>query len=66
MNNSMQTRILNKNKSCFIAGCSCHLAYLAGGTGGRSFQKVSNFDVEDHQVDIYTIILKYPTKGYSD
>ena len=52
MNNSMQTRILNKNKSCFIAGCSCHLAYLAGGTGGRSFQKVSNFDVEDHQVDI--------------
>ena len=24
-NNSMQTRTLNENKSCFIAGCSCHL-----------------------------------------
>ena len=58
MNNSIQTRILNKNKSFFLASCSCHLAYLASGTGGRAFQKVSNFDVEDHQVDIYTIISK--------
>ena len=49
----MQTRILNENESCFIAGCSCHLAYLAAGAGGRAFQKVSNFDVEDHQVDLY-------------
>ena len=52
-NNSMQTRILNENKNCFIAGYSCHLAHLAAGAGGRAFQKVSNFDVEDHQVDLY-------------
>ena len=51
-NNSMQTR-LYENKNCFIAGCSCHLAHLAAGAGGRAFQKVSNFDVEDHQVDLY-------------
>ena len=38
-NNSMQTRILNENKSCFIAGSSCHLAHLAVGAGGRGFQK---------------------------
>ena len=49
----MQTRILNENKNCFIAGCSCHLAHLAAGAGGRAFQKISNFDVEDHQVDPY-------------
>ena len=29
------------------------MAHLAAGAGGRAFQKVSNFDVEDHQVDIY-------------
>ena len=52
-NNSMQTRILNENKNCFITGCSGHLAHLAAGAGGRAFQKVSNFDVEDHQVDLY-------------
>ena len=52
-NNSMQTRILNENKSCFIAGCSCPLAHLTAKAGGRAFQKVSNFDAEDHQVDLY-------------
>ena len=48
----MQARILNE-KSCFIAGCSCHLAHLAARAGSTAFQKVSNFDVEDHQVDLY-------------
>ena len=52
-NNSMQTRTLNENKSCFIAGCSCHLNHLTVGAGGRAFQKVSNFDVGDHQADLY-------------
>ena len=49
----MQTRILNRNKNCFIAGCSCHLAHLAAGAGDRAFQKVSNFHAEGHQVDLY-------------
>ena len=40
-------------KSCFIAGCSCHLAHLVAGAGSTAFQKVSNFDVEVHQVDLY-------------
>ena len=52
-NNSVQTRILNESKSCFIAACSCHLAHLTAGAGGRAFQKVLNFDAEDHQVDLY-------------
>ena len=38
-NNFMQTRILNENKSCYIAGCSCHLAHLAAGANGKAFQK---------------------------
>ena len=59
-NNSMQIRILNENKSCFIAGCSCHFAHLAAGAGGRAFQKVSNFDVENHHLDLY-----YCFKGIS-
>ena len=52
-NNSMQTRILNENKNCFTAGCSCNLAHHTAAAGGRAFQKVSNFDVEDHQEDLH-------------
>ena len=31
---SIKTRIHEKNKNCFVAGCSCHLAHLAEGGGG--------------------------------
>ena len=51
--NSIKTRILSENKSCFIAGCSCHLAHLAAGKGGKAYTNITSFDVEDHQVDLY-------------
>ena len=44
---------MNENKSCFIAGWSCHLTHLAARAGGRAFQKVSHFNLEDQQVDLY-------------
>ena len=44
---------MNENKSCFIAGWSCHLTHLAARAGGRAFQKVSHFNLEDQQADLY-------------
>ena len=42
-----------KNSDVFVAGCSCHLAHLAAGAGGQAYQGVTDFDMEDHQVDMY-------------
>ena len=36
--NSIKSRILHKNLSVFVAGCSCHLAHLAAGSGGKAYQ----------------------------
>lgn len=36
---SIKTRIHEKNKNCFVAGCSCHLAHLAAGKGGKVMRK---------------------------
>ena len=51
--NSIKSRILQKNSDVFVAGCSCHLAHLAAGAGGQAYQGVTDFDMEDHQVDMY-------------
>lgn len=51
--NSLKSRILTKNPRCFIAGCSCHLAHLAAGRGGKAYTSTSGFDMEEHQVDFY-------------
>ena len=50
---SIKSRILEKNASCFIAGCNCHLSHLAAGRGGSTYSAVSGFDCQDHQVDLY-------------
>ena len=42
-----------KNSDVFVTGCSCHLAHLAAGAGGQTYQGVTDFDMEDHQVDMY-------------
>ena len=36
-----------------MSGCSYHLAHLAAGAGGQAYQGVTDFDMEDHQVDMY-------------
>lgn len=52
-NNSIKTRILDKNPDSFIAGCNCHLSHLAASKGADAFSSVTGFDIEDHEVDIY-------------
>ena len=51
--NSIKSRILEKNSDVFVASCSCHLAHLAAGAGGQAYQGIMDFDMEDHQVDMY-------------
>ena len=58
-NSNMVVRIhwsqefLEKNSSCFVAGCNCHLVYLAAGKGGQAYESISSFSYEDHQCDLY-------------
>jgi len=51
--NSVKSRVLQKNPSCFNAGCNCHLAHIAAKKGGSFYSKTSKFDIEDHMVDLY-------------
>ena len=51
--NSLKSRILEKNSSCFVAGCNCHLVHLSAGKGGQAYQSISSFSCEDHQCDLY-------------
>ena len=52
-NNSIKTRVLEKNPNSFIAGCNCHLSHLAAAKGADAFSSITGFDIEDHEVDIY-------------
>lgn len=64
--NSLKSRILTKNPCRFIAGCSCHLAHLAAGKGGKSYTLTSGFDMEQHQVDFLLLLQKkYSSKRNS-
>ena len=51
--NSIKSRILDKNASCFIAGCNCHLSNLTAGRRGSAYSVVSGFDCQDHQAHLY-------------
>ena len=37
-----------------MAGCSCHRAHIAARAVGQAYQKIMDFDIEDHQVDMYS------------
>ena len=50
---SIKSRVQQRNKSCFIAGCSCHLVHTAASNGGSSYSRVSGFDMADHMVHLY-------------
>ena len=51
--NSIKSKILQKNSDMFVAGCSYHLAHLTAGAGDQAYQGETDFDMEDHQVDVY-------------
>ena len=44
---------MEKRSDVFVAGCSCHLAHLTASAGGQAYQEIMDFDMEDHQVDMY-------------
>ena len=51
--NIIKSRILEKNASCIIMGCKCHLSHLAASRGGSDYSAVSGFHCQDHQVSLY-------------
>ena len=51
--NSIKFRVQQRNKSCFIAGCNCHLAQIAASTRGSSYSHVSGFGMAEYMVDLY-------------
>ena len=51
--NSIKSRAKEKNGSIVIAGCSCHILHNALCKAGKMFFQVTNFDIEDHAVDLF-------------
>ena len=62
--NSIKSRVQQRNKSCFIAGCNCHLANTAASNGGSTYSCVSGFDTADHMVDLYYFKSSTRRKGF--
>jgi hypothetical protein len=51
--NSIKSRVLGRNPNVFVSGCPCHILHNAAGKGGSAFAEVTDFDVEDHLVDLF-------------
>ena len=51
--NSIKSRAKEKNGSIVIAGCPCHILHNASCKAGEMFSQVTNFDIEDHAVDLF-------------
>ena len=51
--NSILSRVLTKNPSCYFMGCPCHIIHNTAHKGGEAFATVTSFDVEDFCVDLF-------------
>ena len=51
--NSIKSRAKKKNRSIVITGCPCHILYNALCKAGEMFSQVTNFDIEEHAVDLF-------------
>ena len=51
--NSIKSRAKEKDGSFAIAGCPCHILHNALCKAGEMFSQVTNFDTEDHAVDLF-------------
>ena len=51
--NSIKSRAKEKNEDIVIAGCPCHILHNASGKAATAFSEVTDFDVEDHCVDVF-------------
>ena len=52
-NNSIKSRAKEKNENIAIAGCPCHILHNALSKAGEVFSQVTNFDIEDHVLDLF-------------
>ncbi|XP_066912218.1 uncharacterized protein, partial [Clytia hemisphaerica] len=52
-NNSIMTRVLDKNENIFVNGCPCHIIHNTASKGAEAFSNETDFDVEDFLVDLY-------------
>ena len=51
--NSIISRVLTKNPSCYFMGCLCHIIHNTAHKGAEAFAIVTGFDVEDFCVDLF-------------
>ena len=51
--NSIKSRAKQKNESIVIASCPCHILHNVSRKAGEMFYQVTNFDTEDHAVDLF-------------
>ena len=51
--NSIKSSAKEKNGSIVITGCPCHILYNALCKAGEMFSQVTNFDIEEHAVDLF-------------
>ena len=51
--NSIKSRAKEKDGSIVIAGCPWHILHNASCKAGEMFSQVTNFDIEDHAIDLF-------------
>ena len=51
--NSILSRVLTKNPSCYFMGCPCHIVHNTAHKGAEAFTSVTGFDVGDFCVDLF-------------
>ena len=52
-NNSIKTRVLQKNPNCTFVGCPCHIAHNTAGKAGKSYTRMTGFDLEQLAVNLF-------------
>ena len=53
INNSIMTRVLEKNNSVYINGCLCHIIHNIANKGASSVALETVFDIEDMLIDAF-------------
>ena len=51
--NSIKSRAKGKKGSIVITGCFCHILHNALCKAGEMFSQVTNFDIEDHPMNLF-------------
>ena len=50
---SIKSRVLEKEPGIVVVGCPCHMLHNAAGKGATAYGNITNFDIEDHCVDLF-------------